>query len=439
MTVTTTKRLAWALLMATLAGGRPAIGDDAGKPGPITLAASKAEVHGSTLRYEPQPNKNTLGYWTKVEDWASWDFEVAAPGVYDVEGLIGCGPGSGGAVVEFRLAGQSLRLNVPVTGGFQAFRPIKLGRVAIPRAGPQRLEVHALSRPGPAVMDLREVTLRPEAAITHGLLVFGGETYLFDGSGTPLRTYPGATRDGWLLPDGHLLLAVNKGKDHPGGAVVEVDREGKVVFTFEGTQSEVNTVQPLENGRILLTEAGDRPRLLEVDRSGKILVDVPLRAQTKDHHLQTRMARKLANGHYLVPQLLDKVVREYDPTGQVVWEAKTPNWPFTAIRLDDGNTLVSCTVGDLVVEFDPRGEVAWQVSNDDLPGRPIADACGVQRLPNGNTLIASYRAGGDAVKLTEVTRDKTIVWTRRDPKRPGIHHFQVLEPDGSLPPGRPLR
>ncbi len=183
------------------------------------------------------------------------------------------------------------------------------------------------------------------------------------------------------MPDGHVLMAVNKGKDHPGGAVVEVDRDGKALFTFEGSQAEVNTVQPLEDGRILLTEAGDKPRLLEVDRLGKILVDVPLQAQTKDHHLQTRMARKLANGHYLVPQLLDQVVREYTPEGKVVWEAKTPNWPFTAIRLDDGNTLVGCTVGNLVVEFDPKGQVAWQVTNDDLPGRPIADACGVQRLP----------------------------------------------------------
>jgi hypothetical protein len=43
------------------------------------------------------------------------------------------------------------------------------------------------------------------------------------------------------------------------------------------------------------------------------------------------------------------------------------------------------------------------------------------------------------VKLTEVTPDKKIVWTHRDPKKPGIHHFQILEPDGGLPAGRVLR
>ena len=30
------------------------------------------------------------------------------------------------------------------------------------------------------------------------------------------------------------------------------------------------------------------------------------------------MARKLDNGNYLVPQLLDRVVREYTPQGKVV-------------------------------------------------------------------------------------------------------------------------
>ena len=122
-------------------------------------------------------------------------------------------------------------------------------------------------------MDVREVRLVPvdraRRRIAHGFLATGGETYILDGAGKLLWSYPSGSRDGWVLPDGHVLLALNKGKDHPGGAVVEVDREGKVLFAFEGTQSEVNTVQPLEDGRILLTEAGDRPRLLEVDRAGQ--------------------------------------------------------------------------------------------------------------------------------------------------------------------------
>jgi hypothetical protein len=235
-----------------------------------------------------------------------------------------------------------------------------------------------------------------------------------------------------------VLLALNRDKDYPGGAAAEVTPEGKVVFLFRGPQSEVNTVQPLEGGNVLLTEAGARPRLLEVDRSGKVVVEVPLQAQTRDHHLQTRMARKLANGNYLVPQLLDRVVREYTPAGKVVWEVKTPHMPFTAIRLEDGNTLIGCTLGNLVVEVDGKGKTVWQLSNDDLPGKPINDACGVQRLPNGNTVVTSHHAKGDEVKLTEVTRDRKVVWQYRGGKA-GIHHFQILDADGKALPGRALR
>jgi hypothetical protein len=263
--------------------------------------------------------------------------------------------------------------------------------------------------------------------ISHGFLATGGETYIRDGDGKISWRHPLGSRDGWVLKNGNVLLALSKCKSYPGGGVVEVTRDGKVVFEFQGTQSEVNTAQDVGGGRVLLTEAGDRPRLLEVDRGGRVVVEVPLKAQTRDHHLQTRMARKLPNGNYLVPQLLDKVVREYNPKGEVVWEVKTPDMPFTAIRLDNGNTLIGCTLGNLVLEVDAKGETVWRVTNDDLPGRPINDACGVQRLPNGNTVITSHHAQGNDVKLTEVTRAKEVAWTHRDPSKPGIHHFQILD------------
>ncbi len=252
--------------------------------------------------------------------------------------------------------------------------------------------------------------------ITHSFLVTGGETYLQDGDGKVLWSFPKSTRDGWVLPNGNLLLAVSKAND--GGSVVEVTRDGETVFEFKGTQSEVNTVQPLPNGNILLTEAGDKPRLLEVTREGKIAVEVPLQAQTKDHHLQTRMSRKSANGNYLVPQLLDKVVREYQPDGKIVWEVATPNWPFTAIRLENGNTFINCTIGNMSIEVDPAGKTVWQISNDDFPSKPFDDACGGQRLPNGNTVITAYHAKPDQIKLFEVTREFII---SRSSTRMGNH------------------
>jgi hypothetical protein len=270
------------------------------------------------------------------------------------------------------------------------------------------------------------------------ILATGAATFLADELGKASWTYPHASRDGWVLESGNILLALSKSKTYPNGAIVEVTREGKIAFEFKGTQSEVNTVQALPGGKYMLTEAGDKPRILEVDRDGKITTEVPIQAQTKDHHLQTRMARKLPNGHYLVPQLLDRVVREYDPKGKIEWEAKTPHMAFTAIRLPDGHTLIGCTHGNVIVEVDAEGKEVWRLSNDDLPGQPIADACGVQRLENGNTVFTSYRATAGKAKLVEVTREKKIVWTYTDDRKPGIHTFQVLDAEGK--PGKaPMR
>lgn len=285
----------------------------------------------------------------------------------------------------------------------------------------------AAEKPGP----------RQESAenIRHSFLALGGETYIVGEDSQVKWTYPHETRDGFVLPSGNVLLALSKGKDLPGGGVAEVMPDGKVVFEYKGTKSEVDTAQLLADDRILLTESGAKPRLLEVDRTGKILVEVPLQCQTKDHHMETRMARKLANGNYLVPHLIDRVVREYTPEGKVVWEVATPHWPFTAIRLENGNTLINCTMGMRSIEVDAKGKTVWDLTNADLGGDLIKDACGGQRLANGNTVITSYRTGVDDVKMFEVTREKKVVWTYKDGKGHGIHHFQILTTNGKKEEG----
>jgi arylsulfatase A-like enzyme len=129
--------------------------------GVIVLPAGTAEVHGVMLRYEPLPHKNTLGYWTHADDWASWEFVVREPGAFAVTALVGCNKASSGSTVEFSAADQVLELRVPETGGFQTFVPQALGRLSLNRPGRYRLEVRPRTKPGPAVMDLREVRLTP--------------------------------------------------------------------------------------------------------------------------------------------------------------------------------------------------------------------------------------------------------------------------------------
>ena len=248
--------------------------------------------------------------------------------------------------------------------------------------------------------------------------------------------------DGWVLPHGNVLLALYATEGFPNGGVVEVDRDTKeIVFQYVGQQKETSTVQLLNNNKFLVAELGPQPRAIVVNRRGKIVSEMPLACQTENFHMQTRMLRMLPNGNYIAPHLFDFSVKEYDPqSGKVLRLIPTDDrgrekrdWPFTGIRLKNGNTVIACTNGNRVIEVDDQGNTVWKVDNDDLGESLIDDACGAQRLPNGNTVISSYHAKGDAVKLIEVTRDKKVVW-RYSGMNAGFHHFQILTTNG-----RPLR
>lgn len=129
--------------------------------GRIVLHSSTAKTHGEKLKYEDPEKKNTLGFWVNPADWASWDFEVMQPGTYEIHIWQGCGKGSGDSEVEIKSAGQSSPFKVEDTGHFQNFKERVIGKVTFDKVGPQALEVRALSKPGAAVMDLRQVVLVP--------------------------------------------------------------------------------------------------------------------------------------------------------------------------------------------------------------------------------------------------------------------------------------
>lgn len=149
---------AWRLAMNEAVRGRSALVTPA--QGDIRLHAKDARVHAQTMRYEPQPYKNVLGYWINPNDWADWEFEVVQPGRYEVEIQQGCGQGSGGAEVDLEVAQQTLTFHVQETGHFQHMIVRTIGQVDL-AAGKQTLAVKPRSKPGPAVMDVRRVVLRP--------------------------------------------------------------------------------------------------------------------------------------------------------------------------------------------------------------------------------------------------------------------------------------
>lgn len=137
------------------------------KDGTIALPAHIARTHGKLLRYEPQPHKNTVGYWANAEDWAEWSLQVDLSGGFEVEVHQGCGKGQGGSTVEFELilkgekSGPKLTHTIVDTGHFQNFKPFKLGKFEDVKTGEYALKVRCLKKAKNAVCDIRLIQLLP--------------------------------------------------------------------------------------------------------------------------------------------------------------------------------------------------------------------------------------------------------------------------------------
>lgn len=231
-----------------------------------------------------------------------------------------------------------------------------------------------------------------------------------------------ACLDVWVLPNGNFLIASRA------QGILEVTRDKKIVFQYK-PEGETYTCQRLPNGDTLIGD-NRNGRLIEVDPVGKIKQEIKIQTKAKEHGM-IRTARRLANGHYLVCQREDNLVREYETTGKVVWEFKT-NGPMSAIRLPNDRTLIANAVGD-VLEVDAAGKTHWQVGKKDLPAKTKGVAYGIQRLPNGNTVVAYPGL------IAEVTPEKKVLWSRSDLFLDGLMCFQLLDVPGDVVKGEILR
>ncbi|GEM_PF-932100 len=130
----------------------------------IFLAAKFASTHGENLRFEPQPHKNTVGYWSNPKDTADWHFQVTMAGAYEIDILQGCGTGHGGSQVKLEVENQDVNFKVHETGHFQNFIWRTIGTVQLTKADKTKLAIIPQKKPGGAVMDVRAVRLVPTGA-----------------------------------------------------------------------------------------------------------------------------------------------------------------------------------------------------------------------------------------------------------------------------------
>lgn len=136
--------------------------------GSFLLSACDAIVAGEKLRFEPQPHKNTVGFWTTATDSASWDLDGAKAGAYSVAILQGCGAGQGGSTAMLTLGrdGRTVArvpFTITETGHFQNFRWFDIGTLTFSEAGRHRVTVAPERIAKAALGDIRAIALVPLA------------------------------------------------------------------------------------------------------------------------------------------------------------------------------------------------------------------------------------------------------------------------------------
>ena len=262
----------------------------------------------------------------------------------------------------------------------------------------------------------------------------------------------GGIHDIHVLPSGNIMVQERNRK------IVEIDpKTRKVVWSYDctkengnqGKRIEAHAFQPLANGHIMIAESG-AGRIIEIDRQGKIHHQIKLKVKQPHPHRDTRLARKLPNGNYLVCHEGDGAVREYEgKTGEVIWEYDIPlfgkerrgghgpeafgNQCFGAVRLTNGNTLIATGNGHSVLEVTPDKKITWKIEQKDLPGITLAWVTTLEVLPNGNYVIGNCHAGPQNPLVIEIEpKTKKVVWTldKYDVFGNSVPNTQLLDTKG---------
>lgn len=154
------------------------------------------------------------------------------------------------------------------------------------------------------------------------------------------------------LPNGNTFIATR-------AQLIEVDREGRELFTHYPATDTVMRAQKLANGDIACVTGTQEPHFVLLDGRGRLARTFPVNVNTSGGRIEV-----LPNGRALIPiHLSDKVV-EYDGQGKAVREL-TVERPIAAVRLANGDTLVTLMRQNRAVELDRNGKEVWQYKTDE--------------------------------------------------------------------------
>jgi len=149
------------------------------------------------------------------------------------------------------------------------------------------------------------------------------------------------------LPNGNTFIATRT-------QLLEVDREGRELFSHYPGNEVIMRAQKLPNGDIACVTGTQEPQFVLLDSRGRLTRSFAVNVNTSGGRIEV-----LPNGRALIPiHLSDKVV-EYDGQGKAVRELAVER-PIAAVRLPNGDTLVTSMSQNRAVELNRNGKEVWQ-------------------------------------------------------------------------------
>jgi acetyl esterase/lipase len=211
------------------------------------------------------------------------------------------------------------------------------------------------------------------------------------------------------LPGGHVLYTL--GPDHK---VIEMDASHNPVWTYgpeEGLQHPISA-QRLENGSTLIGDA-QLGKVMEVDKDRKVVwtYENPDLA-----NMRMRNSRRIANGNTLISVEAAGKIIEVNHAGEIVWsytgEGGPKRRPYKGVRLPNGNTLITLTLPGELIEVTPAGKIVRSAAGEKNDIRMIW-ASGFDLMPDGNILLNDYLGH----RIVELNREGAVVHEVRLPGR----------------------
>ena len=259
----------------------------------------------------------------------------------------------------------------------------------------------------------------------------GGVILRFDETGEVIARYDenvGNMGDCVQLENGNILYA-------DAVSAKEIDAEGNPVrewtdpdgdsgdFTFSAQRTaDGGTVIGVNNANAIL----------EYDPDGVLLRRIPCAfLDAPGSHNNMRWVRKTARQTYLAAQKSKGVIAEYDAQGRILRKMSVPGKEVYGLAEVPETGEVYGTFLDCVVKFDSEGNEIWRCTKEDLPDLELTYICSIQIRKNGNLVLGNYAANRDgvhAVCMFEITPEKKVVWSYRDPDGPdSFLGVEVLE------------